>query len=179
MKLFVSMISFLLLGTTVCAQTIFEPVTKEIPNRELPISSFYIDLLGNAYTYSLNFDYIGKGNIGFRAGITPYFDMRTDDDNGFFRQQDDRNSQSFLLIGMGNYYLGNGTHRLETGIGFVFSINADYIRPGLPDYPALTGTIGYRMLPNKENIMTRLAFTPILSGGKFFPHFGFSIGYMF
>lgn len=169
----------LLVGTSAFAQIKFEPVKKVIPKRELPISSLYIDLLGNAYTYSLNFDYIGKSNLGFRAGITPYFDISTDDDNGFFRQQDDRYSQSFLLIGMGNYFLGKGVHKLETGIGFVFSVNADNIRPGLPDYPALTGTIGYRLLPNKENIMTRLAFTPILSGGKFFPHFGFSIGYIF
>ncbi len=160
------------------SQIKFEEPKKEIPDRKPPISSVYLDLLGNAYTYSLNYDYIGKENIGFRFGITPYFDTR-DPDELPNDQRNDEFSQSFLLVGMGNYYFGDGVHRLETGLGVVLSINDRNIRPGLPDYPALTGTVGYRILPNKENITIRIAFTPILSGNKFYPHFGFSFGYIF
>ncbi|MGN8226530.1 hypothetical protein [Gracilimonas sp. BCB1] len=175
---------FLLAAISICAHTVafsqieFEEPKEEIQDRNPPISSVYLDLLGNAYTYSLNYDYIGKENIGFRFGITPYFDLRDSDDLPP-DQRNDKFSQSFLLVGMGNYYFGDGVHRLETGLGAVLSVNDQNIRPGLPDYPALTGTVGYRILPNRENITIRIAFTPILSKNKFYPHFGFSFGYIF
>ena len=173
-------ISIFFLFSSFCfGQISFEPQQKEIPDREPPISSVYLDLLGNAYSYSLNFDYIGKNKMGFRIGITPYFNTGKDSNRPPQSSYDDEFSQSFLLTGMLNYYFGKDAHRLETGAGIVASVNDMNIRPGLPTYPSFTGTIGYRLLPNKEDIMIRVAFTPILSGDKFFPHFGFSIGYIF
>lgn len=177
MKLVLIAISILFgIQTAAYSQIVFEP-KKEKKERALPVHSLYLDIFGNAYSYSLNYDVINKHNLGFRVGITPYFDFVINEEE--LPNNNDESSQSFLLIGMGNYYIGTGLHRLETGLGMVFSVNDRNIRPGLPSYPAMTGTIGYRIIPYKENITLRLAFTPILSGDKIYPHIGFSIGYIF
>jgi len=176
--LIISIISGGVQGTAY-SQIVFEH-EEEKKERALPIHSLYLDIFGNAYSYSLNYEVINKHNLGFRVGITPYFDFVINEEelpNNNYRN--DRFSQSFLLIGMINYYFGTGLHRLETGLGMVFSVNDRNIRPGLPSYPAMTGTIGYRIIPYKEDITLRIAFTPILSGDKLYPHIGFSIGYIF
>lgn len=177
MKVGLIIISILFsIQTAVYSQVLFEP-KEEKKERALPVHSLYLDIFGNAYSYSLNYDFINQHNLGFRFGIAPYFDFAISEEE--VRNKNDRFSQSFLLIGMGNYYIGTGLHRLETGLGMVFSVNDRNIRPGLPSYPALTGTIGYRIIPYEENITLRLAFTPILSGDKLYPHIGFSIGFIF
>lgn len=165
-------------NTEIFSQITFEEPPKEVPPREAPISSIYGEIFGNAHSLSINYDYIGKSNIGFRVGITPIFLLGTDN-NKNRREYDDTYSQSFQLLTMANYFIGKSTHRLELGAGFVFGFTDNNVDLGLPAYPAFSGTVGYRLLPNQDNITVKLAFTPIFSGDEFFPRLGFSLGYIF
>ncbi len=160
------------------SQIIFEEPPEEVSPREAPISSIYGEIFGNAYSLSLNYDYIGKKNVGFRVGITPIFLFDPANDKNQI-EYDDTYSQSFQLLIMANYFIGKSTNRLELGAGFVFGFNDNNVDLGVPAYPAFSGTVGYRLLPNQENITIKLAFTPIFSGDEFFPRFGFSLGYIF
>ncbi|MEX0723978.1 MAG: hypothetical protein WD357_03245 [Gracilimonas sp.] len=169
----------LFLPFKVNGQDIFdEPESSEISPRPLPVSSIYGELLGNGYSFSLNYDYIHKSNAGIRVGITPIF-LFDNTDNRDPSNYDDTYSQSFQLLVMGNYFIGQGSHKLEIGGGFVFGFSDNNVNLGLPSYPAFSGTVGYRLIPRKENITVKIAFTPIFSGEEFFPRVGVSIGRLF
>ncbi|SMO36950.1 hypothetical protein [Gracilimonas mengyeensis] len=169
---------FLGVSTHTYAQVTFEEPEEIVPPREPPISSIYAELFGNAYYFSLNYDYIGKNNFGIRVGITPIFlaDQNYDESSLTYS---DEHSQSFQVLLMPSYFIGHETHRLELGAGFIFGFSDNDFDLRLPAYPSFTGTIGYRLLPNSEDITVKVAFTPIFSGDDFFPRVGISVGYIF
>lgn len=187
MKNFMLLSLIFAFGTSLSAQGIFEKVSEAEKKKQdrASVSSVYVEALGNAGSFSVNYDYIGKHNVGFRAGITPLFFMDTRESSLFplTRESnwDNRNSQSFQILTMVSYYYGTGHHRLETGAGFLFA-SIDEKRGGkmpFANYPALTATLGYRFLPEDANRTFKLAFTPILHDGKISAGIGISLGIHF
>lgn len=170
---------FTFIPVHIFAQDIFgDTNSPDVPDRSLPVSSIYGELLGNGYSFSLNYDYIHRSNAGIRVGITPIF-LFSNTDSRDPSNYDDTYSQSFQLLVMGNYFIGQGSHKIEIGGGFVFGFTDNNVDLGLPSYPAFSGTIGYRLIPKTENITLKIAFTPIFSGSEFYPRIGISIGRLF
>ena len=173
------LIFFFLTPFQIFAQGIFDDTNSpDVPDRSLPVSSIYGELLGNGYSFSLNYDYIHRGNAGIRVGITPLF-LSSNTDSRDPSNYDDTYSQSFQLLIMGNYFIGEGSHKMEIGGGFVFGFSDNDVNLGLPKYPAFSGTVGYRLIPKTENITLKIAFTPIFSGNEFYPRIGISLGRLF
>ena len=174
-------IVLLVFSSSAFSQINFKEPEPDIPEREPPISSIYGELLGNGYSFSVNFDYLNKKNFGFRVGLTPLFLLGNDGNpnDEFGNSYDEKYSQNFQLITMVNYFIGKSSHKLELGTGFVFGFTDHQIELGLPKYPAFTSTVGYRLYPKSTDVTLKISFTPIFSGSEFFPHVGFSIGHIF
>ena len=181
MKCFSIVFLFVFSTASAVAQINFEEPEVEIPPRKAPISSIYGELFGNGYSFSVNFDYLSRSNFGFRIGLTPLFLLGNNGnpDDQYGNSYDEKYSQNFQIISMASYFIGKGSHKLELGTGFVFGITDHKVELGLPKYPAFTSTIGYRLYPKLKDLTLKISFTPIFSGEEFYPHFGFSLGYIF
>jgi hypothetical protein len=128
-----------------------------------PRNSFDIELLGVGGLYSFNYAYRFHEYFSARFGLTAW---RID---GMFGGGTD-------LIGlpvMINTLLGDGTHFLEAGVGFVInstteqagSLFGDTMPTHHSSHPYYIGSIGYRHEKKKGGFMFRIAFTPILNYG--------------
>jgi hypothetical protein len=135
-------------------------------------NSIYVELLGNAVLYSLNFDHKFTDNVSLRVGFA-YSTFNLPSTSNI-------ESKTIAVPIMVNYLVGRGSHRLETGAGFLPLLNqyddsADSVRLGL------TGTVGYRYQRPAGGFVFRIGFTPLLAsdsdGGYFFaPWLGMSFG---
>lgn len=81
---------------------------------------------------------------------------------------------------MYNRLFSREKHHLELSGGLFFGEEIDGKADDFPDLPALTGTFGYRFMPQEfGKFMLKAAFTPIFAQNKIYPRVGFSIGYTF
>lgn len=146
------------------------------------VQSLYFELFGNGIFFSLNYDIIFKNHFGTRAGagfdFFPY--LYTDPNNMNNSNDNNRQFKSWTLLLMENYYVGNGWLRLELGAGGVVGhlYSSDFTGTHKVKPPGLTFTTGLRFLPTKKNpISFKVAFTPFIAHGHFYPYVGVSIGW--
>ena len=137
-------------------------------------NQFYLELLGNGFIYSFNYERLLSDNFTVRGGLGIFPGIITDE---FFF--------SFPLTA--SYLLGGGSSKFEVGLGSTFFIFAD---PGAinfssnnKSYLVLTGILGYRYFRSRDGFTFRITFTPFyhpeLSPSKFIPFGGISFGYGF
>ncbi len=148
----------------------FNPVTAQGDTTEAPSdfsrTSFFLELGGNALSYSLNVDHFVSRQISLRAGISV--------NPSFF---------STIVVApiMVNYLAGQNNHFLELGIGVLLGSAVTSTETGGGGLlPAMT--IGYRWQPTYGGFLFRAGFTPIIipSEVNFFePRGGISVGYTF
>jgi hypothetical protein len=136
-------------------------------------NSLYFEIFGNGGLYSINYDRLFTPTLGARIGFM-YFSA----DNSIFDID-----QLILVPIMLNYFVGEGSSKLELGAGIVFgSLETDFW--GLTNESSSTAvigtaTVGYRYQPVDGGFMFRAGFTPLFSSGGFLASGGLSIGVAF
>ncbi|NIT60916.1 MAG: hypothetical protein GWN00_33325 [Aliifodinibius sp.] len=141
-----SLLVLLLLGQTVTAQNIEES------DKRSRTQSFYMEFLGSAAVYSLNYDRLISEHFGFRVGLG-FLD-------GIYGERIDFIGVPVLL----NYLIKvSDSHNLELGLGISmlkfrkFTENPDEVDEFRI---AETMSIGYRYQPRNKSFIFRITFTP-------------------
>lgn len=151
MHLKLTLIVLCLSSVTAIAQTPTDTIQTYKRN------AIYFELGGNAFIYSLNFDYKFARHVSGRIGasVAKYYGAYV------------------LFPTMINYLVGSGNSRLELGAGLAnwFSDNS-YFMSG-------TATIGYRYQPLKGGFNFRIGFTPMIFHYGVRPWVGISLGHGF
>ena len=176
-----TVILFLLLVIIGTNQAFGQPYRK--PYRKAHnVQSIYFEMFGNGIFFSLNYDIVTKSHFGTRVGAG--FDFLSfltgDPSNTNNSNNDNQHFKSWTLLLMENYYVGNKWLRLELGAGGVVGrlYNSDFTGKHKAKPPGLTFTSGLRFLPTEKNpISFKVAFTPIIAHGHFYPYVGVSIGW--
>ena len=115
-------------------------------------------------------------NVSVRAG-SMFMSLDAADEQG--------SASAGLLIAplMGNYFIGDGSHKFELGAGPAIvnaSASTDF---GTFDESGTflfgTATAGYRFQPNDGGFVFRIGFTPLFGSTGFLPWAGLSLGYSF
>ncbi|MDQ3557327.1 MAG: hypothetical protein M3409_11220 [Gemmatimonadota bacterium] len=142
--------------------------------QELPRArnAAYLELLGNGLLYSVNYDRLFSERISGRVGAA------------LLAADSSESAGRVLAVPiMVNYLAGTGNGRLEAGIGaLVLTGEAENVEgSGNESFAGVAGTatLGYRYQPLNGGFVFRAGFTPLLSGGRFFPWLGISAGYAF
>ncbi len=133
--------------------------------------SIFLELGGNAFAYSLNYDYRFARHASARVGFE------------YLRLSALGSSSSVLLVPiMVNYLTGKGSSHLELGVGTVLgNAGAGFrdIDKSISGVVGFTGTIGYRLQPADAGFHFRIGLTPILVQGYVAPWAGIGFGYSF
>ncbi len=138
-------------------------------------NNVYLEILGNGFFYSLNYEKFFSRNFSVRAGIMVFPASGTSDEG--------HTLDVTLLLSpiMGNYLFNFGNHNIEVGFGpdvIYASGNTDIAGDFSGFALAWTARIGYLYFPTDGGFNFRLAYTPILSE-NFTHSFGLGIGYAF
>lgn len=144
------------------------------------VQTVYFELFGNGIFFSLNYDVVFKSHLGTRFGAG--FDLTGIPNNSSLFTSDPNYVpfKSVSIVIMENYYVGNGRTRLELGMGGVFGhVSTDIATSKyIASPPGLTFTTGLRILPSEsKHFSFKIAFTPTISKGRFFPYGGISFGW--
>ncbi len=152
-RVFVCLILFVFLGSGVQSQS---------------RQSVYAELLGNGLIFSFNYDtrfHNKPDGIGARIGL------------GYAGKQD----EGILLIPVQlNWLLGKNGRYFEIGAGATFaSGNSDIFDEDFGKFIG-TMTFGYRRQPLDGGFMWKIAITPVIADGFFWPYYGgLALGYAF
>lgn len=154
------------------------------PSRKVKknVQSIYFELFGNGIFFSLNYDIVHKNHFGTRIGAGfDFISLFTTNPNEVNNSNNNnRPFKSWTVLAMENYYVGAGWLRLELGMGGVVGHLYANDFTGKPKVkpPGLTFTTGLRFLPTRNNpISFKVAFTPFIAHGHFYPYVGVSIGW--
>jgi hypothetical protein len=136
-------------------------------------NTFYVELLGNAAVYSLNYERFFTPKLGVRVG------------GMFLRGETDEGDEATvgLFPVMATYLLGEGNSHFETGLGIgIVTASADIEEvdeefSGSAVYG--TATLGYRYQKPTGGVIFRVGFTPAYADGNLIPWVGASVGYAF
>lgn len=139
-------------------------------SQERNSSSLYLELGGNALLYSINYDKLISDDFGLRAGFMAFAAVGS--------------SSAVVAVGvpvLANYFVGEGNHRLELGLGFTYMAGsvgvADVAAEGSGIMP--TGSIAYRYQPVDGGFFFKVGFSPIKTEYEFLPWGGLGLGYTF
>ncbi|NBC27868.1 MAG: hypothetical protein GVY08_13470 [Bacteroidetes bacterium] len=150
-------------------------IPKHATAQNYSSNSVYVELLGNGFFYSINYDHRFTNHFGGRMGfmiIEGQSEQSTDDQISFA-----------ILPVMANYLVGSGSHRLELGAGLQFVLAGGT----LENYGSFSGggiggvttTFGYRYQPVDGGFLFRIGATPFYSDGRPQLSGGLSLGYAF
>jgi hypothetical protein len=145
-------------------------------------NGIYVELLGNAGVYSINYDRYVADNLSIRAGFE-YIGVS----GGAGTES---SSVSLLMIPITcNLLIASnnkghiGSSKFELGLGVeVASFSASISSGTFGGFGAsglgilYTGTIGYRYQPSDGGFIFRIGFTPLFSTHDFVPFGGLSLG---
>ena len=143
--------------------------TAESRSERTAYNSLYVEAFGNAIFDSLNYDRMFGEHWSARVGI------------GYMVV----NSRSYEFVPvMGNYLVGEGSHKLELGLGAMLAIGPtgeSKSVAGTDKAIGVTGTatVGYRYAPQHGGIHFKVGFTPIFGAGGLLPSAGISFGGIF
>jgi len=154
-------------------------------------NSIYVELLGNSYYYSLNYDRMITEYLSLRIGIMAISHDVMKINKSISGEVWDEMYHYPLMIN----YLSPGNHKFELGIGVQFFkhiVDEDWYEHllrysyGPLDQPQQvfsfysTATIGYRYQPKDGGLIFRIGFTPIFGEDiGFKPWGGLSLGICF
>jgi hypothetical protein len=141
-------------------------------------NTLYLELLGNAYIYSLNYDRVlfAMGpyqRVGCRAGIS-FLPVTRDSAGGRY---------PFIFPLTANYLVGRESHWLEVGAGAtprIYLADADAAdrEEHWEGQVSFCGVLAYRYQNVVNDFSFRIGFTPVFFRG-FRPWFGLSLGRAF
>ncbi len=154
---------------------------EEIENDHYMPNAIYIEFLGNAPWFSLNYDRMINENFSFRVGLGYFIS-----ESRFLWCKTEAKTEALTSPLMFNYVSGSLNSKLEVGIGVLF-ISASELNVGSPFISThddknqfkLTSTIAYRYQPIDGGIFFKIGFTPIVGSKEIIPFFGISIGGVF
>lgn len=141
------------------------------------INSVYTEVGGAGIILSVNYDLIINERSVVRLGATPT--MMLDRNSRNSRNSNDYNPYK-RIVGIFSYsrIFGSQSNKFETGLGFIFGDQVDYLNEMGP--PALFFNFGYRFLSSESNgIAFKASFTPFVMNEKIIPWAGVSFGYSF
>lgn len=129
----------------------------------------YAELLGNGLLFSFNYDIRLRATPdgpGARLGI------------GYVGSPDD--GGILLIPFQGNWLLGKNDRYFELGLGLTIATgNGEFFDESLSEVIG-TMTFGYRKQPADGGFMWKIAITPIIAEGIFWPYYGgLALGYAF
>jgi hypothetical protein len=147
----------------VYAQEAPKEAAKEIPYVPTPrtaVNTIYAELLGNALSYSLNYERMIQDNIGLRVGVS-YFGLSV-------APSQDKNLTTavFSMPLMGMYFVGTEASRLELGLGTTVAFSSvKTVTNGSEDIASgvsaiITSTIAYRIQPPQGGFNFKIGATP-------------------
>jgi len=146
---------------------------------EPPEQSIYIEGGGNAILLSLNYDILFENNFGIRMGISGQ-PTRRDRYTGNRRSSYDslRDTPFLFVVVMANYFVGEGSNKLEVGGGFLLGEIEEDFEWDRPGPTAATFTFGYRFMPQESSFpVIRAGVTPMFDfRGNTHVRFGLSLG---
>ncbi|MFI5251324.1 MAG: hypothetical protein ACHQQQ_02735 [Bacteroidota bacterium] len=134
-----------------------------------------VELLGNGFLYSLNYERMLTESFSLRGGFMTY-----SLDEGASNSGAHSSSLTMLPI-MANFLLFGKDDKLEIGVGpaIISESNID----GMDHYSnaaiVLTGVIGIRHLPGDGGITYGAGWTPFFGAGYLTNWFGVNFGYAF
>ncbi|MBC8346393.1 MAG: hypothetical protein ISR82_00200 [Candidatus Marinimicrobia bacterium] len=169
----IKMLILLLISTLVYAQN------SKFEKSSLPVQhSVFVELLGNGFLYSVNFEKYIKHNVSIRAGGMGF------SKSGVTNKNQRAKVGMFLMPVMANYLMGNHNHKMEFGVGPLFfyvsttSIDIKEINNIHGFGVRATARMGYVYLPQNGGLTFRLAYTPLMT--DVFSHsVGLALGYSF
>ena len=150
------------------------PYRHRSPPARFASNSVYLELLGNGGLYTVNYDRRFSSHWSTRIGIMLFGGQSEE-------PTDDRISFALIPV-MLNYLVGEGSHRLELGIGPLIGVVGGHLEEygwiagsGLA---GVTSTVGYRYQLPGGGFVFRVSLTPFYSGE---PQLwgGVSFGYAF
>lgn len=148
-----------------------------------PRNALYLEFLGNAGMFSLNYDRRVAGQGIVRAGLAAWTaeDFWSDD-------AETRIRSALVMIGT---MRGQQRNRFELGVGLLTGRKTDVSfdqTSNTTSFVTLTGTLGYRRQPQGRGLLFRAGITPFYGFGNaddaypekgLFPSVGLSVGYSF
>lgn len=151
------------------------PAAAQEAQPTLARNSVYVELLGNALLYSVNYDRLLTPNLAGRVGL---MFVTAEDDEG------DSGTVAIVPV-MGSWLWGDGNSHFETGIGLAVAtasfdideLDVDESGGGTGVYG--TGVLGYRYQRPGGGFLFRVGLTPVFTTNDFAPWFGLSFGYSF
>jgi hypothetical protein len=140
-------------------------------------NTVYIELLGNALIYSLNYERFVTDDFNLRAGIE-YFSLSASSGTT-------SGSANLFIFPLTVSYLGlsKGPHAFELGIGIDLAYaSASTSSTGGSSFSngttvAGTAIAGYRYAPRDGGFNLRAALTPIFNSNGFAPWIGLALGF--
>jgi hypothetical protein len=131
-----------------------------VPTSRTAVNTIYAELLGNALSYSLNYERMIQDNIGLRIGVS-YFALTVGSalDKNF-------TTSIFSMPLMGMYFVGTEASRLELGLGTtVASSSVKTVTNGSENVVGgisaiITSTIAYRIQPPQGGFNFKIGATP-------------------
>lgn len=151
--------------------------------RNLARNSIYLELLGNGFLYSINyeraFNRFLHARIGFMSGQLASKVICSQ----IYCEQNEEDLPNIIPL-MLNYIYGHGKHKFEVGMGLAFTTSTrgefDLDDAGLINNDTkLVGvaTIGYRIQPESKGALFRAGFTPFFGNEGVQPWGGLTVGY--
>lgn len=139
---------------------------KAVMQSDFRPTSFFLEVRGNAISYSLNLDHRISRQTSVRLGISVVPSIF---------------STAIVAPIMFNYLAGGDTHFLELGVGAVVGGEISSTETGTGAVIP-TMTIGYRRQPPDGGLLLRAGFTPLIAPSEInflYPWAGVSVGYTF
>lgn len=141
------------------------------PAPDLAKNTFFVELLGNAAIYSLNYERFFTPQLGIRVGAM------------YIQAEDEGDEISVGLFPiMATYLFGEGNSHFETGLGIgigTAGIETTNLGEDWDSEVYGTATLGYRYQKPTGGVIFRAGFTPAFAGGNLIPWVGASVGYAF
>jgi hypothetical protein len=145
----------------------------------------FVELLGNAALYSVNYARFITDDISLRFGFE-YVSLSVSSSGSSSGSSTTGNASLLFVPIMLNYYgIGSLDHKLELGIGPMFGYasasvdTGDQVASGRGLAVGGTAVIGYRYIPHDGGFTFNVGFTPIFGIGGFMPWLGLGFGAAF
>lgn len=139
---------------------------ESIKEPQLKHHSVYLELGGNSFIYSINYDYTLQLSDLTKLAIGTGFEYVDE-----IKINEVSYGSSFCITPAANFLFGRSSHHFETGIAAYYPLSAGTIIP--------TIRLGYRYQPRNGGFLFRIGATPIVVPGVILPWAGLSVGYTF